>query len=171
MEQNRFCYHCMTPLPEGAHTCPHCGVDTESVHNNPNQLAVGSILAGTYLVGRALGQGGFGITYIGYDINLELRVAIKEYFPQGFVSRAQFEVDVVTDIRDAEPALPERATHEVRAREYGAHGELVCVALDAIHIHAAVGAGVCARGQRGHAVVAKFGLLIRCHSIRPYDPC
>ena len=89
MNAPNFCYHCMTPLPTGANACPHCGVDVDSVQNNANQLAVGSILAGTYLVGRTLGQGGCGITYIGYDINLDLRVAIKEYFPQGFVTRAQ----------------------------------------------------------------------------------
>ncbi|MDO5112697.1 MAG: leucine-rich repeat protein, partial [Clostridia bacterium] len=40
-----------------------------------------------YLIGRALGQGGFGITYIAMDLNLEIRVAIKEYYPEGLVSR------------------------------------------------------------------------------------
>ncbi len=46
-----------------------------------------SILAGTYLVGCVLGQGGFGITYIGLDLNLNLKVAIKEYYPEGCVTR------------------------------------------------------------------------------------
>ena len=34
-----------------------------------------------------LGQGGFGITYVGMDLNLDLKVAIKEYYPEGFVTR------------------------------------------------------------------------------------
>lgn len=42
---------------------------------------------GRYLVGRALGQGGFGITYIGRDLVLNMRVAIKEYYPASYVGR------------------------------------------------------------------------------------
>ena len=54
---------------------------------NPRCLAVNTVLAGKYLVGPALGEGGFGITYAGYDLNMETRIAIKEYFPVELVSR------------------------------------------------------------------------------------
>jgi serine/threonine protein kinase len=40
------------------------------------------------MVGRILGEGGFGITYVGYDLNLDMKVAIKEFYPSGFVSRS-----------------------------------------------------------------------------------
>ena len=40
-----------------------------------------------YLLGRVLGQGGFGITYIGYDNTLDARVAIKEYYPGDIAQR------------------------------------------------------------------------------------
>ena len=42
--------------------CPHCGFDPRSVKGIEYALPMGTILAGNYLVGRVLGQGGFGIT-------------------------------------------------------------------------------------------------------------
>lgn len=59
----------------------------ETNKENRRSLSVNTILAGKYLVGPVLGQGGFGITYKGYDLNLETYVAIKEYFPVELVSR------------------------------------------------------------------------------------
>ena len=53
----------------------------------PYALQPDMILKGKYLVGKVLGQGGFGITYIGRDLQLQRKVAIKEYFPAGFVGR------------------------------------------------------------------------------------
>ena len=44
---------------------------------------------GNYRIEKVLGQGGFGITYLGRDDRLERYVAIKEYFPVEFSSRDQ----------------------------------------------------------------------------------
>ena len=69
-----------------AFPCPHCGYTPGSL--GPDYaLRPGSILYGKFLVGRILGQGGFGITYIGWDLMLERKVAIKEYYPSGQVVR------------------------------------------------------------------------------------
>ena len=67
--------------------CPHCGYDAGTYEVSPHHLPPETILNGKYIVGRVLGEGGFGITYLGWDINLELKVAIKEYYPNGFVAR------------------------------------------------------------------------------------
>ncbi len=61
--------------------------DLNSKKQNTRCLAVNTILEGKYLVGPLLGQGGFGITYVGYDLNMETKIAIKEYFPVELVSR------------------------------------------------------------------------------------
>ena len=63
------------------------GYDLNSKKQNSRCLSVNTILEGKYLVGPVLGQGGFGITYVGYDLNMEAKIAIKEYFPVELVSR------------------------------------------------------------------------------------
>ncbi len=54
------------------------------------------ILKGRYEVLRVLGNGGFGVTYECYDRLLDLKVAVKEYYPDGFVSRDCKKSPVVT---------------------------------------------------------------------------
>ena len=63
MEQHR-CMGCMA-ITENA-VCEKCGWPMEKT-NEPHQLPVGYMLRGQYTIGRVLGQGGFGITYLGWD--------------------------------------------------------------------------------------------------------
>ena len=91
MEKKR-CYACMNYIEEPV--CTHCGYDN-SKGNEGHQLAAGTVLREQYLIGRVLGQGGFGITYFGWDLFLELPVAIKEYYPNGLVVR---ETEVSMDV-------------------------------------------------------------------------
>jgi len=75
------CPHCMRPA-EGE-LCPHCGKSLNTAANSAH-LPVGCVIKNgsqAYEIGAALGQGGFGITYVGLDCTLGRRVAIKEYFP------------------------------------------------------------------------------------------
>ena len=83
MEQHR-CMGCMAMTEN--EICEKCGWP-EGRTNEPHQLPVGYHLHGQYRVGRVLGQGGFGITYLGWDEFLEIPVAIKEFFPNSMVSR------------------------------------------------------------------------------------
>ena len=62
--------------------CPHCGYDPNEIVDTAVYLKPGTVLNDKYLVGRALGYGGFGITYVGWDRNLSRKVCIKEYFPR-----------------------------------------------------------------------------------------
>ena len=85
MELNK-CLGCMEDFQD--YPCPNCGFTPGEEQGYEYMLPLQTILAGKYLVGRVLGQGGFGITYIGWDIALERKVAIKEYYPSGQVSRS-----------------------------------------------------------------------------------
>lgn len=98
-----YCMNCMAPIDETAGACPYCGY-SGGRDPAPHQLRPGTMLSDRYLVGNALGQGGFGITYIGRDMRLDLKIAIKEYFLNGYVNRnTSVSADVtVTDRRQAD---------------------------------------------------------------------
>ena len=81
------CYNCFQTKPSGG-VCPFCGHDPAKEKSYPLALTQGSILNGRYIVGRVIGQGGFGITYIAQDYQTKERVAIKEYLPSEFAGRS-----------------------------------------------------------------------------------
>lgn len=70
-------------------TCPHCGWQVGTPAEAPQHLPPGMILHEKYLIGRVLGHGGFGITYLAWDLNLDMKLAIKEYMPRDFATRTQ----------------------------------------------------------------------------------
>ena len=75
----KYCYNCMERIDNSASVCPYCKKNP-AYDAPPSHLKPGTRLNGKYIVGRALGQGGFGITYLGRDTALDTPVAIKEYF-------------------------------------------------------------------------------------------
>lgn len=93
-----YCMQCMNPH-DGAHSCPHCGFDG-AIHAEGPALRPGTVLHGRYLLGLPIGRGGFGVTYIGRDTTLDLRVAVKEFFPFGLASRSSSgAVDIIDPSR------------------------------------------------------------------------
>ena len=91
-----ICYGCMRKLEEGQKICPFCGYDCNLSQNGEDVLPEGTVLSRKYLIGRVLGRGGFGVTYLGYDLDLQLKVAIKEYFPIGVCVRSSQSYNVIT---------------------------------------------------------------------------
>lgn len=89
-----YCYHCMNNKGSSP-VCPYCHRE----HNGQvaaHHLRPGTVLNKKYLVGYAIGEGGFGITYIGRDTTLDMRVAIKEFYPSGYTNRNSYKESTVT---------------------------------------------------------------------------
>jgi serine/threonine protein kinase len=92
MKPELLCMGCMS-RKGNAVVCAQCGY-FDRPPENPQQLPPRTILEGKYVIGRALGQGGFGITYLGCDLELNKKLAIKEYFPVQISTRAQDHLTV-----------------------------------------------------------------------------
>ena len=85
MEKNKinFCMGCMSSLASNG-KCTKCGFTLETYNASPRCLPPGIVLADRYYIGRVIGEGSFGVTYIGRDILLGIVIAIKEYFPLSY---------------------------------------------------------------------------------------
>ena len=90
----RYCPYCVSRVDQGD-TCPYCNY-AYTYKPQPHHLKPGTVLKNKYLVGRVLGEGGFGITYVGRDLTLDMKVAIKEYYPVNMASRTNTESSTVS---------------------------------------------------------------------------
>ncbi|MGN0159433.1 MAG: hypothetical protein ACI39W_09940 [Brotaphodocola sp.] len=57
-----FCPNCLKEIKEQP-KCPFCGYEIYKYQSSPRHLPLNTILNGKYLIGRVIGEGGFGITY------------------------------------------------------------------------------------------------------------
>ena len=97
-----LCYNCFREKPDEG-PCPYCGFDlAENEKKFPVALRAGTVLNNRYIVGRVLGQGGFGITYLAWDTQLDAKVAVKEFMPGEIATRAGTTVSVMADTRSAD---------------------------------------------------------------------
>ena len=80
------CFNCMEPIDAPDAVCANCGWDNHN-RENGNAALEQTVLKDQYIVGKSLGRGGFGITYVGFDLALDRRIAIKEFFPIGTAYR------------------------------------------------------------------------------------
>ena len=89
MNAATLCYGCMNDMPAEQAKCPYCGYAEGTTPAYPYHLAPGTQLSERYILGRVLGHGGFGITYLAWDLKMKRKAAVKEYYPQN-VAAPQF---------------------------------------------------------------------------------
>ena len=84
---NKLCMGCMRELSQPMEMCPYCKFVMSQYQRPKNSLPLYEIVNGKYLIGKVLGIGGFGITYVGWDFYQSKKVCIKEYFPRQIATR------------------------------------------------------------------------------------
>jgi len=99
MNKNQYHHICMGCMADKGNesACKHCGFDETKQKKHPSYLGLRDILNNKYIIGKVIGHGGFGITYLafekeiiniqGFEKDLLKKVAIKEYFPSALASR------------------------------------------------------------------------------------
>ena len=88
MDQQR-CYGCMRLISEPV--CPHCGHPADG-RNRPEQLRVGTLLRGRYLIGRVVERSSESLVYVALDQAQDKNVNIREYFPVSAAGREELQV-------------------------------------------------------------------------------
>ncbi|MBF0320398.1 MAG: tetratricopeptide repeat protein [Nitrospirae bacterium] len=126
--------------------CPRCGFD-EGEDQGTLTLPPKTILNGKkYIIGRVLGNpGGFGITYLGWDLPLQTKVAIKEFIPRQLVGRgkdrktiephsketyADFKYGLEQFLREAQTIAKFDNAHIVRVRSFFEENATAYIVMD-----------------------------------------
>ena len=91
INNKKLCESCFAEI-EAEGRCPNCGFDKEEYEPDQMVLPMGTKLEDSILIGRVMGKGGFGVTYLGYDLRMNKVIAVKEYFPNGMSYRSGTEV-------------------------------------------------------------------------------
>lgn len=101
VDAEHLCMKCMNGYVKNGR-CTACNSPQMTAQELPTALPLKCILNGRYLIGRMLGAGGFGITYLGYDLVENRRIAIKEFMPTGMVRRdiGKTQMQIVSDKKD-----------------------------------------------------------------------
>ena len=100
-KSSEICLNCFGTLGTDR-ICTSCGKKADDTPAPPHHLAKRTVLYKRYLIDRAIGEGGFGITYRAWDTTNGKRVAIKEYFPSGYVSRDPRSNHIIINSRQSQ---------------------------------------------------------------------
>ncbi|MDR0824822.1 MAG: PASTA domain-containing protein [Prevotella sp.] len=105
----KICRGCFEEYNEKLDMCPYCGFDEEDSLKESIHLLPGYELKENYVIGKVLGFGGFGVTYLAYNKKLKTKVAIKEYLPSEFSTRAPGSTNVIVYKGDKEEQFSDGA--------------------------------------------------------------
>jgi serine/threonine protein kinase len=86
MEANKRCIKCMSPLTDEG-PCKECGFDASGYETDKMYLQPGSFIRNRYLIGVMLHATKYCASYMGWDNFENMKVVIKEYFPQDISKR------------------------------------------------------------------------------------
>lgn len=81
----KLCSNCFSDMT--GKVCSACGYTSKRQDGNGLFLQRGIKLNNSFIIGGVIGSGGFGVTYMAYDLKNEKTVAIKEYFPKTIAAR------------------------------------------------------------------------------------
>lgn len=91
------CYSCFKEYEDQYDICPFCGAVKNTQPKEAIYLHPGTCLVERYILGEAVGAGGFGIIYKAWDTKLETVVAVKEFFAGRLMTRAVGEREVIVN--------------------------------------------------------------------------
>lgn len=117
------CYSCFSSFSDEFTVCPYCGAVASSHPKEPIYLYPGSVLADRYMIGEAIGQGGFGIIYRAWDLKLETIVAIKEFYVSKLVTRAEGIPDLIVSRKAQEEFVYRKKRFLAEARTMAKFGK------------------------------------------------
>lgn len=90
----KACPNCFSAIDFSEQVCPHCKYDFTLTETHSYALKGGIILNSRYITGKVIGTGGFGITYLSYDMKSENAIAVKEYYPHGIAVRSEDNITI-----------------------------------------------------------------------------
>ena len=97
------CLFCFGTL-DNNRVCLSCHKRADDSPAPPHHLPQRTMLSDRYLIYKSLGEGGFGITYLAWDVSCGLKVAIKEYYPSGYVNRVPRSNQVIINAKQNQAA-------------------------------------------------------------------
>ncbi len=131
INNKNLCSNCFSEINIDNLSCPECGYYENQESQYPIALPIGTILLGRYIIGKVLGKGGFGVTYLSYDSKDNKKVAIKEYLPDTLIYRAPQDTIVSTYLGEKEDAFKkgsERFYEEAQTiSKFNGHPNIVSV--------------------------------------------
>lgn len=88
MDNVKICPSCNKEIGRSIKFCPYCGCNINGTRAGAlHQLQPNTILNDRYRIDKVIGEGNFGITYLAEDTTLQMKVAVKEFYPKGYVTR------------------------------------------------------------------------------------